>query len=156
MRTTYAWFAFQDRIEAFTKVKEPPSINLASGGDDPALYISLENIDVSADREKYIVFSIEPGKYTAYDIQLSHTTNIPFTYQLYRVQEDENGTIVYTDHTRVDDEETELKYSVISGAAGTTAGEVSLTDINPDNGSTGRVLGDEDSLASKKRKKRGY
>lgn len=148
----YAWFAFQDRIEAFTKVKEPPSINLASGGDDPALYITLENIDVSVGTDKYIMFSIEPGKYSAYDIQLSHTTNIPFTYKLYRVQEDANGTIEYTDHTRNANEETELKYSIITTAAGTTAGEVILTNINPDDASTGRTLGDEDDLAAKSRR----
>lgn len=144
----YAWFAFQDRIEAFTKVKEPPSINLASGGDDPALYITLENIDVSVGTDKYIMFSIEPGKYSAYDIQLSHTTNIPFTYKLYRVQEDANGTIEYTDHTRNANEETELKYSIITTAAGTTSGEVTLTDINPDDMSTGRYLGDENDLSA--------
>ena len=67
----YAWFAYQDRIEALTKIKEPPSINLASGGDDQAVYISLENIDVTVGSEKYIVFSIEPGKYSAYDILAS-------------------------------------------------------------------------------------
>lgn len=149
----YAWFAYQDRIEALTKIKEPPSINLASGGDDQAVYISLENIDVTTvGSEKYIVFSIEPGKYSAYDIQLAHTTNIPFTYQLYRVQEDANGTIEYTDHTRVEGEETELTYSIITSAAGTTAGEVILTNINPDDASTGRTLGDEDDLAAKKRR----
>lgn len=142
----YAWFAYQNKIEALTKIKEPPSINLASGGDDPALYVSLENIDVTAGSDKYVVFSIEPGKYTAYDIQLTHTTNIPFTYQLYRVKEDENGTIEYTDHTRVEGEETELKYSIITTATGTTAGEITLTDINPDDRSTGRYLGDENDL----------
>ena len=61
----YAWFAYQDRIEAFSKIKEPPSLNLASGGEDPALYISLENIDVNAsNHEMYVVFSVEPGEFT--------------------------------------------------------------------------------------------
>lgn len=157
----YAWFSFHDKIEAMTKIKEPPSINLASGGDDPAVYISLENIDVTAGPEKYIVFSIEPGKYSAYDIQLSHTTNIPFTYELYRVKEDPNGTIEYTDHSRNMDVETgenvetTLHYSImttynysVSGAAAITAGKVSLQDINPDDNSTGRILGDEGRLSS--------
>lgn len=148
----YAWFAYQDKIEALTKIKEPPSINLASGGDDQAVYITLENIDVSAGTEKYIVFSIEPGKYSAYDIQLVHTTNIPFDYQLYRVQENANGSIEYTDHTRVEGEETELKYSIITTASGTTNGEVILSDINPDDRSTGRYLGDEEDLAAKSRR----
>lgn len=143
----FAWFIYQDRIEAFSKIKEPPSINLASGGDDPALYISLENIDVSKSTEKYIVFSVEPGKYSAYDIQLSHTTNIPFTYELYRVQEDENGTIEYIDHTRdINVEETTIKYNIMTTATGTIDGKLTLTDINSDGETTGRILGDEEQL----------
>lgn len=149
----YAWFAYQDRIEALTKVKEPPSINLASGGDDPALYITLENIDVNTENhEKYVVFSVEPGKYSTYDIQLSHTTNIPFSYALYRVREDKNGAIEYIDHTRTEGAETELKYDVMTAAAGSSQGMVNLTDINPDDSSSGRRLGDENDLAVYTRK----
>ncbi len=153
----YAWFARQNRIEAMSKVKEPPSINLASGGDDPALYISLENIDVSKATEKYIVFSVVPGKYSAYDIQLTHTTNIPFTYELYRIQENENGDIEYTDHTRTVNPETGvnaeslLHYSIMSGVTDsvTTSGRILLEDNNPldlYNDGT-RILGDENTLA---------
>lgn len=148
-----AWYANQNRIEALGKIKEPPSINLASGGADPALYITLENIDVTQGTEKFVVFSVEPGKYSAYDIQLAHTTNIPFTYELYRVKQDENGTIQYVDHTiDVDGGETELLYSIMTDAAGTTGGKLPLVDINPDNNSTGRILGDEEDLAAKNRK----
>ena len=148
----YAWFAYRDRIEAMSKVKEPLSINLASGGKDPAIYVTLENLDVTAGTQKSIIFSVEPGKYSAYDIQIAHTTNIPFTYQLYRVKEDENGTIIYTDHTiDTNGGETEVKYSVMTGAAGTTLGEVILTNINPDDGSTGRVLGDESDLTAERK-----
>ena len=144
----YAWFAYQDRIETLSKIKEPPSINLASGGEDPALYITLENIDVNtANHEKYVVFSVEPGKYSAYDIQLTHTTNIPFTYELYRVKQDEDGTIEYTDHTiDVNGDETELLYSIITTAEGTTNGKVTLTDINQKDSSPSRILGDENEL----------
>lgn len=170
----YAWFAYQDRIEALTKVKEPPSINLASGGEDPAVYISLENIDVTAKSsaesyEKYIVFSIEPGKYSAYDIQLTHTTNIPFTYELYRVKETEVaedaeeedlvGLIKYIDHSEVDEDtgktvETPLYYSIMTNynyateKTTITDGEITLRTINPDDGLTGRTLGDEEDLAT--------
>lgn len=143
----FAWFAFQDTIGAMTRIKEPPSINLASGGNDPAVYINLENIDVTSASEKYVVFSVEPGKYTAYDIQLSHTTNIPFTYELYRVQEDENGLIEYTDHTR-NSEETTLHYSIMTSAQGTTAGKLTLTDINPDTTTTSRTIGNEAALSN--------
>ena len=149
----FAWFVYQDRIETFSKIKEPPSINLASGGDDPALYISLENIDVSKSTVKYIVFSVEPGKYSAYDIQLSHTTNIPFTYKLYRIQEDEYGMIEYIDHTRdVNAEETTIKYKIMTMPEGTAAWKVELKDINPDKKTTGRTLGVENDLNKYNRK----
>lgn len=149
----FAWFVYQDRIETFSKIKEPPSINLASGGDDPALYISLENIDVSKSTEKYIVFSVEPGKYSAYDIQLSHTTNIPFTYELYRIQEDDKGLIEYIDHTRdVNAEEMTIKYKIMTMPKGTAAWKVELKDINPDKKTTGRTLGVENDLNKYNRK----
>ena len=149
----FAWFVYQDRIETFSKIKEPPSINLASGGDDPALYISLENIDVSKSTVKYIVFSVETGKYSAYDIQLSHTTNIPFTYELYRIQEDEYGMIEYIDHTRdVNAEETTIKYKIMTMPEGTAAWKVELKDINPDEKTTGRTLGVENDLNKYNRK----
>lgn len=151
----YAWFAYQDRIEALSKVKEPPSINLASGGEDPALYITLENIDVNTtNHEKYVVFSVEPGKYSAYDIQLTHTTNIPFTYELYRVRQDnENGTIEYTDHSiDVNGGKTELKYSIMTTAAGTTNGKITLKDINQNDDSPNRILGDENELETYSRR----
>ena len=149
----FAWFVYQDRIDTFSKIKEPPSINLASGGDDPALYISLENIDVSKSTVKYIVFSVEPGKYSAYDIQLSHTTNIPFTYELYRIQEDEYGMIEYIDHTRdVNAEETTIKYKIMTMPEGTAAWKVELKDINPDEKTTGRTLGVENDLNKYNRK----
>ena len=148
----FAWFTYQNRIETLSKIKEPPSINLASGGEDPALYITLENIDVnSTNYEKCVVFSVEPGKYSAYDIQLTHTTNIPFTYELYRVkQDDENGTIEYTDHSIdvLNGGETKLLYSVITTAEGSTNGKVNLTDINQDDNSPTRILGDEEELAT--------
>lgn len=151
----YAWFVYQDRIEALSKVKEPPSINLASGGEDPALYITLENIDVNTtNHEKYVVFSVEPGKYSAYDIQLTHTTNIPFTYELYRVRQDnENGTIEYTDHSiDVNGGKTELKYSIMTTAAGTTNGKITLKDINQNDDSPNRILGDENELETYSRR----
>ena len=149
----FAWFVYQDRIETFSKIKEPPSINLASGGDDPALYISLENIDVSKSTVKYIVFSVEPGKYSAYDIQLSHTTNIPFTYELYRIQEDDKGLIEYIDHTRdVNAEEMTIKYKIMTMPKGTAAWKVELKDINPDKKTTGRTLGVENDLNKYNRK----
>ncbi len=152
----FAWFAYQNRIEALSKIKEPPSINLASGGNDPALYITLENIDVTTSgNTKDVVFSVEPGKYQAYDLQLSHTTNIPFTYKLYRVKQDNNGTIEYTDHSG--SEEVKLKYSeMTSVASADSSGKVTLTDINPDNNSTGRILGDEDVLATYAPSRRNY
>ena len=139
----YAWFNNINKIEAMSKVKEPPSINLASGHEDSAIYVTLENIDVSKGDEQYVIFSVEPGKYPAYDIQLTHTTNIPFDYELSRVKESENGTIEYIGHS--EDANGNITTSIYKYTETET---LTLSPINPDSGSTGRVLGDEEDLAA--------
>lgn len=152
----YAWFSYHNRIEAMTKVNEPPSLNLASGAEDPIQYFELKNIDVENPTTriddgkggyyKDFVFSVEPGKITQYDLQLTHTTNIPFTYELLRLKKDENGTILYTSYENVT-----TKYSVLKDTDSDIKQEIELTDLNQSS-TTDRVLGDEDMLNQYNRK----
>ncbi len=147
-----AWFANQQQIESMTKVKSPPTLNLAAGHEDGVSGVELKGIDVTkgtavagqADTYyKDYVFSVEPGKITTYDLQIAHTTNIPFEYSLFRAKEDSEGDIVYTAL-----DETEYKYSIMVGTVGGVSQDITLTAINPDDASTGRVLGEEDNLPS--------
>ena len=86
-----AWFADQKRIESMVKINAPTVLSIGSGGNDTAEMINLSNIDVEKKigdvliTEGDYVFAVR-GKYLqAYDLQISRTTNIPFTYEIYRV-----------------------------------------------------------------------
>ena len=146
----YAWFSFQQSIETMTKIKNPPTLNLASGHLDEISYFELKDIDVTKGKEsgvanekyKDYVFSVEPGKISKYNIQIAHTTNIPFEYELYRAKEDANGSIIYK--TSNDEE---IPYSIIEQEEIDGIGQrINLVDYNPDDSSTGRVLGTESGL----------
>ena len=140
---TFAWFAYQNKIEAMSRVNEPPALYLAAGHNDPVQYFTLDNIDVKRENDgsyhQDFVFSVVTGKVSRYDLQVAHTTNIPFTYQLYRAkQTDETeGDIVIYESSAGD----KIKYKILSG----NGQEITLTNLNPKDES-GR-LGSENVLS---------
>ena len=103
MRTTYAWFALSNNLESLTKIKAPTNLDIKAGNQDSIINFDLSGVDIEEIQKtgaKGYVFSIDSGNYkTDYDIQLAHTTNIPFTYTLYHATEVESngaGVVVYT------------------------------------------------------------
>ena len=87
----YAWFVFGGKIEAFTKIKEPDDLDIRAGHYDAVQYFSLNDIDIEAIADgtpHRVVFSVSAGDYKIpYQLQLAHTTNIPFKYKIYRAKE---------------------------------------------------------------------
>ncbi len=87
----YAWFALGGRVDALTKIKEPDNLDIRAGHFDPVQYFNLNNIDIESienDTPHRVVFSVSAGDYKIpYQIQLAHTTNIPFKYKIYRAKE---------------------------------------------------------------------
>ncbi|MEE5993294.1 MAG: hypothetical protein V3G42_08640 [Oscillospiraceae bacterium] len=88
----YAWFAYTNTLQTMTKVKEPDSLDIRAGGKPDVIQnfelkdIDLKNISDTGTPKRY-VFSVITGDETLhYDIQIAHTTNIPFTYTLYRAE----------------------------------------------------------------------
>ena len=91
---TYAWFAGSKNLETITKIKEPGEIVIRAGKAlktneaDPIVNFEMKDIDIqaiAAGTPKRFVFSVYPGDYNlGYNLQLAHTTNIPFTYTIYR------------------------------------------------------------------------
>lgn len=86
-----AWFVNYKRIESMIKINAPTVLTIGAGGEDAAEMIDLGNINVEEKvgnarvLEGDYVFSVQ-GKYlSSYDIQITRTTNIPFTYEIYRV-----------------------------------------------------------------------
>lgn len=91
---TYAWFSRNRNLETITKIKEPGEIIIRAGKRegqteaDPIVNFEMKDIDIESiagGKPQQFVFSVLPGDYNlGYDIQLAHTTNIPFTYTLYK------------------------------------------------------------------------
>ena len=73
------------------KVNAPTVLTIGAGAADNSEMIDLANIDVERKVGSTRVFEGEyvfavRGKYiSAYDLQIARTTNIPFTYEVYRV-----------------------------------------------------------------------
>ena len=86
----YAWFAYSNTLQTMTKLKEPDSLDIRAGGEPDVIQnFELKDIDLKSiydtSSPKRYVFSVITGDPSLhYDIQIAHTTNIPFTYSLYR------------------------------------------------------------------------
>ena len=151
---TYAWFALSSKVETLTKIKAPTTLDIKAGHAYSVQYIDLSDIDVTKNLNdgvghKDYIFAVKAGNSSAYDIQLAHTTNIPFTYTLYRAKELGDSTTldsepsgnVATFEYRGEDAQTTTTYyyGYASNTAATltpvnTANEaiLTLTDLNPD------------------------
>ena len=150
-----AWFSSQNKAETMSYINDPPTLSLASGHNDSVQCFELKNIDVKREIDgvyyQDYVFSIETGKAAEYDIQLTHTTNIPFVYELYRAKEDSSGSIEY--HVQEgDDAGTVINYSILTGditdESMTIKQDIELVDINPADESASRKIGSESKLKS--------
>ena len=144
----YAWLSYTSKIETMTKVQEPPSLDLCAGDGDTVEYFELSNIDLEniqkTGKPQCYVFGVITGNSkTYYDIQLAHTTNIPFTYTLYRAEEAlASDTDIVTYESPVGDKTVNYKRTIESGK--TVAEPLDLVDLNPDEDNEdyyGRVLG---------------
>lgn len=81
----FAWLYMQRSMETITKVNMPYALLIGAGDAKPIQQLQLSNIDVSASKSKDVVFCVyseRPSK--SYDLQLAHTTNIGFKYEIYR------------------------------------------------------------------------
>ena len=88
----YAWFSSVTKLETLTRVKELDSLDIRAGDVDPIENFELSNIDLEKIKSSHepacYVFCVVTGSLkTLYDIQIAHTTNIPFKYTLYRAEE---------------------------------------------------------------------
>lgn len=137
----YAWFSYSKQMETLTKIKAPTSLDIRAGNKDAIENLELKNIDIEDIKKngnpKRYVFCVRTGNINAtYDIQLAHTTNIPFTYTLYRAREVKEGTSgIDVDYTPLayPDQHTYYKKE----------DELTLTMLNPDTGNIsqyGRTL----------------
>ena len=94
---TYAWFRQSYSLSTVAKIKASIRLDLAAGNGEDASRFQIGTVDTTGDgvTHKDYVIAVKKDKPTNYILQIGHTTNIPFTYTLYKATEDNSGTVVY-------------------------------------------------------------
>lgn len=96
-----AWFSHQRNIATMAKINSPASLNLKAGHEEDIIQLKLSGINVGDENtsgSKDFVFSVEGKDVSGYKLQLAHTTNIKFTYSIYKAIElaaNEDGAVKY-------------------------------------------------------------
>ena len=82
----FAWLYMQRSMETITKVNMPYALLIGAGDAKPIQQLELSNIDVSGTQKyKDVVFCVYSEKQSkSYYLQLAHTTNIGFEYEIYK------------------------------------------------------------------------
>lgn len=93
----FGWMYMERSMETMTKINIPYALKLGAGNTRPIQELELSNIDVSGEQKyKDIVFCVYSSQENReYDLQLAHTSNIGFTYNIYHASKDENGSVNY-------------------------------------------------------------
>ena len=102
--TVFAWFTNEKKLDTITKVTAPTTLVIGAGNKEDAANIDLGEIDVTKVDENtkqgksdYVFCVYSDSVLGSYKLQLAHTTNIPFTYTIYKATEDTNtGDVTYT------------------------------------------------------------
>ena len=108
---TFAWFSYQNEMAVSTKIDSPATLEIKSGGHpgDEQAIINFELSDIDTEDSTYshyikdgvtyyykdFVFCVKGKSLSSYDLQLAHTTNIAFKYEIYSAVADDNGDILY-------------------------------------------------------------
>ena len=89
-----AWLYMQRSMETITEIKKPEILSIKAGDMRDIEQLELGTIDVSGDQRSkdvvFCVYSAEAGK--KYYLQLAHTTNIGFTYSIYKASAPNEGS----------------------------------------------------------------
>ena len=76
----YAWFTHKRSIALTTKINAPTQLYITAGNKESVANLEMADIDVEDGNYKDFVFGIGGADVQQYQIQLAHTTNIPFEY----------------------------------------------------------------------------
>ena len=82
----YAWFTHNRSIALTTKINAPTQLYITAGNKESVANLEMADIDVEDGNYKDFVFGIGGADVQQYQIQLAHTTNIPFEYEIYRAK----------------------------------------------------------------------
>lgn len=87
---TMAWFAHQKELATMAKVNSPAKLSLKAGAGEDIINFKMSGIDIRNGSPQDFIFCVEGEDISRYNIQLAHTTNINFTYNIYRAKETES------------------------------------------------------------------
>lgn len=87
---TVAWFSYQKKIATMARIDSPAKLSLKAGAAEDIINFKMSGIDIRDGSPQDFVFCVEGEDISRYNIQLAHTTNINFTYQIYRAKETES------------------------------------------------------------------
>lgn len=82
----YAWFTHKRSVALTTKINAPTQLYITAGNKESVANLEMADIDVENGSYKDFVFGIGGTDVQNYQIQLAHTTNIPFEYEIYRAK----------------------------------------------------------------------
>ena len=95
-----AWLANKKQAATMAKVNSPAKLSIKSGKAEEIIQFEMAGIDVGNGTEagsEDFVFCVEGEDVSKYNLQIAHTTNINFTYTVYKAHTDDNGTVSYID-----------------------------------------------------------
>lgn len=91
---TLAWFSSSQRIQTATLI-EMPDIYIEGPDGENSQLIQLGDIDVTNGTSREYVFRVVTTSKYPYQLQLAHTTNIPFRYAIYHASTSGSGNAAY-------------------------------------------------------------
>lgn len=89
----YAWFNNQKKAAEMFKVKYPNSLYINAAHREDTMYFNLNTIDVNEKvsntpvTEKYYVFSVSGSNTQRFYMQMAHTNNNYFTYEIFEASQ---------------------------------------------------------------------
>lgn len=83
---TLAWLNYQRGLFTVTRM-QMPILYLKDETDRDTSQISLGSLDINSDQGTRCVFGVYATARTEYMLQLSHTTNLPLSYKIYRASQ---------------------------------------------------------------------
>ncbi len=96
---SFAWFSTARHVKSLTYVGKPSELIISEGNRTDTTVINVGEIDITANTGSHdFVFSVHGNVESddlKYDIQLVHTTNLPFQYEIFKASEDLTGSISY-------------------------------------------------------------
>ena len=91
-----AWLYYRRSIQTITQINEPYALMIGEGDARDIKELKLSDIDVSGGKgSKEVVFCVfGPKSKQQYNLELAHTTNIGFEYEIFKAEKNTNDNQV--------------------------------------------------------------